>query len=98
VAYQIRFSESAEEHFAGLTAGQRSIVTDAVRAQLLHEPVRETRNRKPLRPNPLAPWEMRAGSVRIFYEVAEEEGVVNILAIGIKTRNRLFIAGEEINI
>ena len=99
MAYEIRFSESAEEHFARLTAGQRSIVADAVRTQLLHEPVRETRNRKPLRPNPLAPWELRAGSLRVFYEVVgEEEDVVNILAIGIKTRNRLFIAGEEIQI
>ena len=90
---------SAEEQFARLTAGQRSIVADAVRTQLLYEPVRETRNRKPLRPNPLAPWELRAGSLRAFYEVVgEEKGVVNILAIGIKTGNRLFIAGEEIRI
>jgi hypothetical protein len=35
----------------------------------------------------------------VFYEVdAEEAGVVNILAIGIKRGNRLFIAGEEIRI
>ena len=57
VAYEIRFSESAEEHFAQLTARERSIVVGAIRTQLRHEPLRETRNRKPLRPNPLAPWE-----------------------------------------
>ena len=72
---------------------------DAVRKQLLHEPVRETRNRKPLRPNPLAPWELRAGALRLFYEIdAEDGGVVNILAIGIEKGNRLFMAGEEIPI
>lgn len=99
MAYSVRFAASAEEHFAQLPARQRSIVLDAVRKQLLHEPVRETRNRKPLRPNPLAPWELRAGTLRVFYEVdAEDAGVVNILAIGIKKGNRLFIAGEEIPI
>jgi mRNA-degrading endonuclease RelE of RelBE toxin-antitoxin system len=99
VAYEVRFSESAEEHFGRLTAGQRSIVARAVRTQLLHRPVRETRNRKPLRPNPLAPWELRVGSLRVFYEVVgEEEGVVNILAIGIKRGNRLFIADEEVRL
>lgn len=99
MAYGVRFSESAEGHFAQLTARERSIVVDAVRRQLLHEPVREIRNRKPLRPNPLAPWELRAGVLRVFYEVAAEEtDIVNILAIGIKRGNRLFIAGQEIRI
>ena len=99
MAYEIRFSESAEEHFARLTARERSLVAGAVRTQLLHEPMRETRNRKPLRPNPLAPWELRIGSLRVFYEVVGEgEGIVNVLAIGFKAGNRLIIAGEEIRI
>lgn len=97
--YEIRFSASAGEHFAQLTARERSSVVDAVRRQLLNEPLRETRNRKPLRPNPLAPWELRVGALRVFYEVAgEETDVVNILAIGVKRGNRLFVAGEEIRI
>jgi len=67
--------------------------------QLRDEPLRETRNRKLLRPNPMAAWELRVGPLRIFYEVdAEEADVVNVLAIGIKTGNRLFIAGEEMRI
>jgi hypothetical protein len=36
---------------------------------LAHEPLVETRHRKPLRPNPLAPWEPCVGSLRAFYEV-----------------------------
>jgi mRNA-degrading endonuclease RelE of RelBE toxin-antitoxin system len=99
VAYRIRFAASAEEHFAQLPARQQSIVLNAVRVQLRHEPLRETRNRKPLRPNPLAPWAFRSGELRVFYEVdAEEADVVNILAMGIKRGNRLFIAGEEIRL
>jgi hypothetical protein len=99
VAYEVWFSASAEEQFAQPTARQRSIVVDAIRRQLVHEPVRETRNRKPLRPNPLAPWELRAAGLRVFYEVAgEETGIVNILAIGVKRGNRLFVARQEIRI
>lgn len=99
MTYRIRFAASAEEHFAQLPARLQSIALEAAKVQLRHEPVLETRNRKFLRPNPLAPWELRVGALRVFYELdAEEADVVNILAIGIKRGNRLFIAGEEIRI
>jgi len=40
---------------------------------------------------------LRVGELRIFYEEdAEEKDLVNILAVGIKRGNRLFIAGKEI--
>ena len=99
MAYQIRFTESAEKHFSQLTARQKAIVLDAVRVQLRYEPLRETRNRKQLRPNPLAPWELRVGLLRVFYEVdALESKFVNVLAIGIKRRNQLLVSGKEIQI
>lgn len=97
--YRIQFAESAEEHFAHLTARQQAIVLDAIKVQLRYEPLRETRNRKRLRPNPLAPWELRVGALQVFYEVdADEADLANILAIGVKRGNRLFIAGKEIRI
>jgi mRNA-degrading endonuclease RelE of RelBE toxin-antitoxin system len=99
VAYRIRFAESAEDHFAQLSARQQAILLAAAKVQLRYEPLRETRNRKQLRPNPLAPWELRVGSLRLFYEVdALESDLVNILAIGIKRGNRLIVAGKEIHI
>jgi mRNA-degrading endonuclease RelE of RelBE toxin-antitoxin system len=99
VAYRIRFTQSAEEQFVQLTARQQAIVLDAVKVQLRHEPLRETRNRKQLRPNPLAPWELRVGFLRVFYEVdAVESDLINVLAIGIKRGNRLIVSGKEIYI
>lgn len=72
---------------------------DAIEVQLTHEPLVETRNRKPLRPNPVAPWELRVGTLRVFYEVSSEEpSVVNILAVGQKDGNVLRIAGKEIKL
>ena len=99
MAYRIQFTESAEDHLARLTARQQAIVLDAARTQLRHEPLRETRNRKQLRPNPFAPWELRVGSLRVFYEVdALKSDLVNVLAVGIKKGNRLIVSGKEINI
>ena len=99
MAYRIQFTESAEDHLAELSARQQAIVLNAVKVKLRYEPLRETRNRKQLRPNPLAPWELRVGFLRIFYEVdALESDLVNVLAIGIKRGNRLIVSGREIHI
>jgi mRNA-degrading endonuclease RelE of RelBE toxin-antitoxin system len=59
----------------------------------------ETRNKKPMRPNPVAPWELRIGNFRVYYEISEEpEATVTILAIGVKERNRVQIGGEIIKL
>jgi hypothetical protein len=82
-----------------LTARQRTLVFDTVDRQLAHQPLIETRNRKPMRPNPLAPWELRIGNLRVYYDVVEApESIVYIRAVGIKYRNRVMIGGEEIEL
>jgi len=99
VKYQIEFAESVREHFRSLTAQQRATVLEAIERQLGDAPLVETRNRKPLRPNPLAPWELRISELRVFYDVLPGEvNIVQILAIGVKKRNRIFIAGEEVSL
>lgn len=103
--YEIRFAQCVREHMQFLTAAERSVVLDAIRKQLAHEPLVETRHRKPLRPNPVAPWELRVGPLRAFYEVlpldlelAVPADVVYVLAVGKKERNVLRIAGEVMEI
>jgi hypothetical protein len=52
-----------------------------------------------MRPNPLAPWELRVGNLRVYFDIQEEPvKVVAIRAVGTKKRNRLFIGGEEIEL
>jgi len=59
----------------------------------------ETRNRKPMRPNPLAPWELRIGVLRVYYDVEDTpQPKVSIRAVGMKERNRVRIAGETIEL
>jgi mRNA-degrading endonuclease RelE of RelBE toxin-antitoxin system len=99
VPYQIEFAKAVKTHLEVLTAGQRSSVLDAIKRQLTNEPSKETRNRKPLRPNPVAPWELRVRELRVFYEVSEgPPAVVQILAVAVKTREALRIGGEEIKL
>ncbi len=78
---------------------ERSTALDAIERHLLHQPLVETRNRKPLRDNPIAPWELRVGELRILYElVPGEPGVVRILAVGKKERHALLIGGQEVKL
>jgi hypothetical protein len=84
---------------SGLTARERATVLDNVDEQLAHEPNVETRNRKPMRPNPIAPWELRVGTLRVYYDIDEEPApLVTDVAVGKKLRNRVFIGGEEVEL
>jgi mRNA-degrading endonuclease RelE of RelBE toxin-antitoxin system len=99
LVYLIQYSPEAEEHLRALTARQQRIVLDTVDRQLLNQPTVETRNRKPMRPNPIAPWELRIGDLRVYYEVSDEyAATVTVLAIGIKERSRVKIGGEVIKL
>ena len=99
MANEVRFADDVKGHLNALTIPERSAALDAIERQLLYEPLVETRNRKPLRPNPIAPWELRVGKLRVFYEVVPgEPGLVRVLAVGKKERNILLVAGQEMRL
>ncbi len=100
MAYQILFADGTGDHLAALTAGEKAIVFDAVARQLSHEPTRKTRNRKPMDPDKrafIAPWELRVGNLRVYYAVEDKPSPrVVIVAVGVKIRERLLIAGKDV--
>jgi len=98
VAYQPVFSEESRTHLRMLNANQRSIVLEAIAQQLCFEPTVLARNRKLMRPNSLAGWELRIGNLRVFYNVFESSELVEVVAVGLKEGNRIFIAGEEVEL
>ena len=99
LAYRIEYARATEDHLRALTAHQRAIVVDAIRRQLTHQPVVETRNRKPMRPNPLAPWELRIGEARVYYQVQDNpERIVQVLAVGTKRRDQVWIGGRVVEL
>ncbi len=99
MAYRIDYTRPAVQHLGTLTAAQRSLVLDAVEKQLTQQPTVETRNRKPMRCNRLAPWELRIRNLRVFYDVREDpDPLVSVVAVGIKEGNRVLIAGREFDL
>lgn len=97
--YNIEFSPDAEDHLRALTARNRVIVLDSVDKQLSYQATVETKHRKLMRPNPLAPWVLRIGNLRVYYDVEEElQPIVYIRAIGIKERNQVRIGSEVIEL
>lgn len=51
-----------------------------------------------MRPNPVAPWELRIGNFRVYYEINDDPATVTVLAIGVKERNRVRIGGDIIRL
>lgn len=97
--YKIEYPPEVLEHLRFLTKNQQVTVLDMVDKQLSYQPTIKTRNRKPMRANSLAPWELRIGNLRVYYDV-EEEPVPTVLirAIGIKEGNTVRIGGEVVEL
>ncbi len=99
MAYEITFAKDVAAHLDALTARQEAAVLDAIEEQLAHQPTTKTRNRKPMDPDKrfyIAPWELRVGELRVYYVVSETpKPVVVIMAVGVKVRDRVRIAGKD---
>jgi mRNA-degrading endonuclease RelE of RelBE toxin-antitoxin system len=99
MAFAIIYSPEALDHLRSLAKSNQVLVLDQVDEQLAHQPTLATRKRKLLRPNPIAPWELRIGDIRVFYEVQEEPAPqVIVKAVGIKRHNELWIGQEKIEL
>ncbi|MFI5456306.1 MAG: type II toxin-antitoxin system RelE/ParE family toxin [Isosphaerales bacterium] len=97
-AYQIEVTEDASTDLSHYSPFERRRITSEIRAQLTNQPSAPTRNRKLLRDNPIARWELRVDKYRIFYEVDEDDQLVTIVAIGHKDHEVLVIRGEKVQI
>src|SRR5579859_7589922 len=89
------FTESALQDLGYLNKTAQVLVVSAIEQQLVAEPTKQTRNRKPLRPNDLSKWELRVSTYRVFYDVDEAAKTVTVKAVGWKEHNALYIRGKE---
>ena len=69
-----------------------------IRKHLTDQPTLQTRNRKELRSNPVARWELRIGKHRVFYEADSMDLIVTVAAVGFKAHNVLHIRGKEVEL
>jgi len=52
-----------------------------------------------MRPNPLAPWELRIAELRVYDDIEQEpQQAVSVRAVGVKRGNCVHIAGEVIEL
>ena len=93
--YDIRYTLEAIEDLKRFRKNEQRLIARQIDEQLLYEPMHETRNRKRLRPNSVAEFELRITQFRVFYDVDENRNLVKIEAIGHKEGDCLFIRGKE---
>jgi len=94
--FEVEFVPSADQDLESYTVREQRIILDAIAEFLETDANVESKRRKQMRPNPLAPWELRIGGYRVFYEI--REGLVRVLAIGHQVHNELFIRGQKVEI
>ncbi len=101
--FALIYDPEVSGHLDAIEPKYHSLIRTGIEEQLRFEPETATRNRKQLeRPIDLeARWELRLGPdnrFRVFYRVDAEQRQVRILAIAVKERNRIFLAGEEVEL
>jgi mRNA-degrading endonuclease RelE of RelBE toxin-antitoxin system len=77
--FRITITEDADRQLRSLPVRDQRILEAAILSRLEHQPTTLTRAIKRLRPNPLAEFELRAGDLRVLYNVEGEEVVVLIV-------------------
>lgn len=93
--FEIKFTEEAIDDLQWFKKAEQSHIVRELETIVSQEPTTETRNRKRLRPNELAEWEVRIGDFRVFYDVDQEKDLIKIEAVGYKKGSQLFIRGKE---
>jgi hypothetical protein len=98
--FTLIFATQAIGHLDLIESMYHGLLRRTINEQLTFSPTEETRNRKPLdQPAPFeASWELRCGPdnrFRVFYDVDLASQEVQVLAVGVKDRDRLLIGGEE---
>ncbi len=91
----LELTASARDDIRYFQKFEQQLILDTIDQQLSYEPLTATKNRKQLRLNRLAEWELRVDIYRIFYDVASDPSIVTVKAVGWKEHNKLFIRGKE---
>jgi len=93
--YDIQYTETAIADLQWFKKYEQNQILDGIDQQLRHQPTVETRNRKRLRPNAVAAWELRISDFRVLYNVDEQVSIVEIQRIGEKRGNAFFFRGRK---
>ncbi len=93
--YTVEYTPKATEDLKWFSKREQKIIIDGIDDNLTYEPTVKTRNRKQMRPNDVAEWELRLGDFRILYNVDEIVRIVEVQRVGEKRGNRFLFRGRE---
>lgn len=93
--FSIEFTEQAKQDLKWFRKAEQQIILSGIYENLSYEAGIVTRNRKPLRPNSTATWELRIGDFRVLYNMDQGIQIVSIERIGQKSGNKLLFQGQE---
>jgi mRNA-degrading endonuclease RelE of RelBE toxin-antitoxin system len=94
MAFSIIILPQADRDIQHYRVPVQRVIIDGIRLYLSQDADQETKRKKPLRPNPIASWELRIDIYRVFYHVAQQ--TVTVVAVGHKEHNRLYIRDVEV--
>jgi len=93
--FDIEYTASALLDISTFRKHDQTTIFDRVDEQLMHQPDLETRNRKRLRPNQIAQWELRVDHYRVLHDVDYNEQKVEVRLVGLKQGSTLLVRGRE---
>lgn len=93
--FQIFLTDGAGADLVWFEPFVRRRILDGMEVHLRFEPTAGSQRIKPMRPNPVAAWELRLGDYRVLYDVDDDPRVVNVQVIGEKRGKRLIVQGQE---
>ena len=93
--FAIELTVQAVQDLKWFSKREQKIIRDGIEANLRYEPTVPTLNRKPMKANESADWELRIENFRVLYAVDQQVRIVEIQRIGEKQRNRFFFRGRE---
>jgi mRNA-degrading endonuclease RelE of RelBE toxin-antitoxin system len=96
MAFTVIIKPGAQGDIQYYRINEQRIIIDGISTHLNDKPDVPTKKKKLLRPNALAPWELKIDIYRIFYHI--DGDIVNIVAVGHKVHNTLYIRGQEVDL
>lgn len=93
--FTVTILPSADTDLTYFKVHEQRIILTGIATYLTNDAITETKRRKKLNPNQLAPWELRIDHYRIFYAHATRAGIT-VVAIGYKDHNDLYIRGKKV--
>jgi mRNA interferase RelE/StbE len=87
--YEIRYASEAVADLRGMRTFDQRNVLNGIELHLLHQPKTVSKSRIKLMLQPFwSQYRLRVGDFRIYYDVNDDERVVNVLRVLVKTTDQ----------